>query len=118
MSETKEIPVFALVIAKNDLKLHEAKPGDTYPNGIKGPAERPIGAGTLVEPERGELVGQGVPISDLVENLSQELGGRIIVDKTGLKGKYDFTLQVAPDESQAAPPPSVHTCAPAAHCLS
>ena len=101
-SETKEIPVFALVIAKNGLKLQEAKPGNTYPNGIKGPAGRPIGAGTLVEPERGKLVGQGVPVSDLVENLSQELGGRIIVDKTGLKGKYDFTLQVAPDESQSA----------------
>jgi bla regulator protein BlaR1 len=101
-SETKEIPVFALVIAKNGLKLQEAKPGDTYPNGIKGPAERPIGTGTLVEPERGTLVGQGVPVSDLVENLSQELGGRIIVDKTGLKGKYDFTLRVAPEESQAA----------------
>jgi len=35
--ETRELPVYELVIAKNGAKLHEAKPGDTYPNGIKGP---------------------------------------------------------------------------------
>ena len=35
--ETKELPVYALVIAKNGPKLQEAKPGDTYPNGFKGP---------------------------------------------------------------------------------
>jgi uncharacterized protein (TIGR03435 family) len=101
-SETKEIPVYALIIGEHGLKLQEAKPGDTYPNGIKGPAGRPIGAGTFVEPEKGKSVGQGVPISALVENLSQELGGRIVVDKTGLKNKYDFTLQLPPEESQAA----------------
>ena len=34
--ETRELPVLALVIEKGGPKLHEAKPGDTYPNGIKG----------------------------------------------------------------------------------
>jgi len=47
-------------------------------------------------------VGQGILISALVEDLSRELGGRIVVDRTGLKSKHDFTLQLPPEESQAA----------------
>ena len=35
--ETKELPIYALVVAKDGAKFQEAKPGDTYPNGIKGP---------------------------------------------------------------------------------
>jgi uncharacterized protein (TIGR03435 family) len=52
--------------------------------------------------ERGKLVAQGVPLSNLVEVLSQEkLVGRTVVNKTGLAGNYDFTLQWTSDESQA-----------------
>ncbi len=40
--ETKEVPVYALVVAKGGPKLQEAKPGDTYPNGLKGPDGRPM----------------------------------------------------------------------------
>lgn len=100
--ETKELPGYALVIAKNGVKLHEAKPGDTYPNGMKCLGGRPCGAGGLMEPERNKLVGQGVPIAPLVRELSQKLGGRIVVDKTGMTGNYDFTLQWKPDETTAA----------------
>jgi uncharacterized protein (TIGR03435 family) len=38
------------------------------------------------------VVGQGVAITSLVGILSGKLGGRIVLDKTGLTGKYDFTL--------------------------
>jgi uncharacterized protein (TIGR03435 family) len=34
--ETKELPVYSLVIAKTGPKFQEAKPGDTYPNGLVG----------------------------------------------------------------------------------
>jgi hypothetical protein len=40
----------------------------------------------------GHVVGQGVAITSLVGILSGKLGGRIVLDKTGLTGKYDFTL--------------------------
>ena len=43
--ETKEVSVYALVIAKNGPKLQEAMPGDTYPNGFKDDHGRPIGGG-------------------------------------------------------------------------
>jgi bla regulator protein BlaR1 len=100
--ETRELPVDALVIPENGPKIQQAKPGDTYPNGPKCLGGRPCGGPSLTEPEPNKLVGQGVPISDLVNDLSQELGGRIVVDKTGLTGNYDFTLQLPPEKSQPA----------------
>jgi bla regulator protein BlaR1 len=98
--ETRELPIYALVIAKNGPKLQEAKPGDTYPNGIKGP-DGHAGAGMMFMSGRGSVTGQGIPISDLVRFLSRQLG-RKVEDKTGLTGKYDLTLQWTPDESQGA----------------
>ena len=101
-SETREIPVYTLVVAKGALKLQEAKLGDTYANGLKCAGGRPCGAGMELEPEPNKLVGQGVPISNLVDLLSEKMGGRVVVDKTGLISKYDFTLQFTPDSSQGA----------------
>ncbi len=83
--ETRELPVYVLVIPTNGPKIQPSKPGDTYPNG-----------------EEGKLIGQGVSVSSLVRSLSQKLGGRIVVDKTGLTGDYDFTLQWTREENQAA----------------
>ncbi len=96
--ETKELPIYALVVAKDGAKFQEAKPGDTYPNGIKGP-DGHAGAGMMFMGREG-LTAQGLPIADLVRHLSRQLG-RTVVDKTGLTGKYDFTLKWAPDERQA-----------------
>jgi uncharacterized protein (TIGR03435 family) len=98
--ETKELPVYALVIAKNGPKLHEAKPGDTYPNGIKGPDGK-LGAGMMFMAGNGNVTGQGMSITNLVHLLSQQLE-RTIVDKTGLTANYDFTLKWTPDESEGA----------------
>jgi uncharacterized protein (TIGR03435 family) len=99
--ETRDLPAFALVIAKNGPKLQESKPGDTFPNGVKVPggplSPRSIHLGP------GQLAGHGIPVASLVDLLSQRLG-RIVVDKTGLKGVYDFTLQWTPDQSPAAMP--------------
>ena len=98
--ETKELPVYSLVIAKNGPKLHQAKPGDTYPNGIKGPDGRTVVGGHLIQMGRGQLTGQSLGIAELVHLLSQQLG-RTVADKTGLTGNYDFALQWTPDDSQA-----------------
>src|SRR2546430_6910643 len=89
--ETKEVPAYVLVIAKDGAKLQEAKPGDTYPDGFKDPHGRPLGARTLLQPGPCKLVGQGVPIADLVGALSERLS-RSVVNETSLKGNYDFTL--------------------------
>jgi uncharacterized protein (TIGR03435 family) len=98
--ESREMTILALVIAKGGLKIHEAKPGDTYANGLKGPDGKPIGragAGTL---GNGITIGQGVPIGNVAGNL-HSVTGYPIEDRTGLTGLYDFTLHYSPVE----PPP-------------
>jgi uncharacterized protein (TIGR03435 family) len=95
--ETRELPVYALVVAKNGPKFQEAKTGESYPSGIKGPDG--IARGGMMRMGRGELTGQGVPLTFLVSQLSRHLG-RTVLDKTGLTGNYDFTLQWTPDDGQ------------------
>ena len=97
----KELPVYALVIAKNGSKLKEATPGNTYSNGFSAPDGSPAGASEMAF-GGGNLSGQGVPVSLLVSELSQqpELAGRTVIDRTGLAGKYDFTLQWTPQRSR------------------
>ncbi len=103
-SDTKQLAVYALVLAKNGPKLQAAISGDTYPNGFKGP-DGGGGPGMIfMEGNGGPVTGQGVPIADLVRLLSQQLG-RTVVDKTGLTGKYDFKLKWTPDENQGPPGP-------------
>lgn len=98
---TRELPVYALVVAKNGPKLHEAKTGDTYPNGFKGPG--PNGTGLQVGGNGGPIIGQGVSMSMLASALSKQVG-RIVLDQTGLRGNYDFTLQWVPDQGQSPVP--------------
>jgi len=85
--ETKELPVYALVIAKKGPKLQETHPGDHDPTGMT------FGSGLLK--------GEGVPIALLVRHLSQQQLGRPVLDKSGLTGKYDFTLKWIPDDRRA-----------------
>jgi uncharacterized protein (TIGR03435 family) len=110
--ETKELPVYTLLLGKNGSKLVEAKVDDTAPSsppqgspgrgGFGGPNTIMMGfdAGAFT------MTGKAVPITNLVRNLSMNLR-RSVVDKTGLTGKYDFTLRFAPDMSMAVqtPPP-------------
>jgi len=104
--ETKELSVYLLVIAKNGPKLQEARPGDTYADGIKGRDGSPLEAGnTRTTGGRGAriLTAHAVPIATLTQMLLAYLG-RPVLDKTGLAGKYDFTLTWGPDDNR---PPSL-----------
>lgn len=87
--ETKELPVYALVIAKGGLKMQEAKPGDSDANAIKS-------RGNVVRPGNmefgwGLLRGRVVSIAYLARMLSRQQLGRPVVDKTGLKGTSGTT---------------------------
>jgi uncharacterized protein (TIGR03435 family) len=94
--ETKDLPVYALVIAKNGPKLQKAKPGDTYADGFKGIDGLPAGPHNMVLRGRGEFKAQAQPISALARALSHALG-RPVLDKTGLTGEYDIALQWTPE---------------------
>jgi uncharacterized protein (TIGR03435 family) len=96
---TKELPVYALVVAKNGPKLQKAKPGDTYPNGMKG--FDGIAHPDVLRIGPGELRGQATTIARLINMLS-ELVGRTVVDRTGLTGAYDFSAKWTLDESPTA----------------
>jgi uncharacterized protein (TIGR03435 family) len=86
--ETKELPTYALVVAKGGSKLKVADVTD----GGRGNNGR-----MMMRP--GHFEAYGVPISALVNQLSQVLR-RSVIDKTELAGNYDFKLDWTPDESQ------------------
>lgn len=124
--ETRELPMYTLVVAKGGPKLTESKPGDhmaelegrprtpeaplpppgspaanAKPDGAPPRANRPaIGEGMRMTP--GNFVARGGTIDFLRGALSNMLG-RTVVDKTGLTGRYDYTLNWTPDEGM--PPP-------------
>lgn len=97
--EMKELPVLELVVAKGGPNLKEARPGDTYPDGLKGPDGKPAGHAGMMRSGRGQLTGQGISIASLVPPLTRQLG-RTVVDKTGLTGQYDVELRWTPDDTQ------------------
>jgi len=96
--EQRDFPVYTLVIAKNGPKLQEAKPGDTYENGIKYP-NGPGGAGATQmymsmkgQLQTEEFKGQAMSLGALCQSLGRILD-RPVLDKTGLVGRYDVTLE-------------------------
>ena len=93
--ETRNLPVYELVLAKGGPKFHEAKSGDTYPNGIKGP-DGHSGPG-LMWLQDGRLTCQAVGMTELTRILSQRLGHNVL-DKTGLTGKYDLAMEWPPED--------------------
>lgn len=93
--ESRLLPGYTLVIAKNGPKVQPAKPGDTYPNGIKGPDGLPAGPHKFNFGTDGVIV-QALPMSFVANNLAIHLG-KPVVDRTGLTGDYDFTLKFSPE---------------------
>lgn len=77
--DTKEMPVYALVVAKNGPRLKES-----------------TGEGTGIRAGRGEISGDKVAIAMLARILASRVG-RPVLDRTGLKGNYDFKLEWTPD---------------------
>jgi len=92
--ESKEISILGMVIAKNGPKLHEATPGDTYPNGLKD--SNGVGHAGMLTFNGTHLTAQGVKLDNLASFLSGQLN-EIVQNKTGLDGKYDFTLEWSPE---------------------
>jgi uncharacterized protein (TIGR03435 family) len=78
--ETKEMPVYALIVGKNGPKFHEWKEGDPLPAfGSGGHAENFRDVGTIQR------------LADVL-SAGPDLG-RPVLDKTGLKGVYLFYVE-------------------------
>ena len=88
----RDMPVYVLLPAKSGTKL-QANSGEPGP---------------LIGVRRGQLTAKKVKISSMAQTLSNVLR-RPVIDRTGLAGEYDITLQWAPETGQgtavgAAPP--------------
>jgi bla regulator protein blaR1 len=89
--ETKEMPVFALVVGKTGAKFREAPTGE-----IPALTIRP-GAGTL------QLKGVKASMSQLADTLTMIMG-RTVLDRTGLRGDFSFSAEWANDPGQFGNP--------------
>jgi len=88
--ESKEMSTLGMVVAKNGANLHEAKPGDEYPNGLKEGDGK--GHAGMMRFNGHQLTAQGVKLDNLATFLSEQLH-QIVQNKSGLDGKYDFKLE-------------------------
>jgi uncharacterized protein (TIGR03435 family) len=110
-SETKELPIYELELAKGGAKVGRTTDTCISPDATPPPkpGEPPTPLKTcggvrrmLVSPppravEGVEMV--GVPVSRLVEMLAND-AGRTVIDKTGLEGNFNFRLDFTALESQ------------------
>jgi uncharacterized protein (TIGR03435 family) len=120
--ETKELPMFALVVGKSGVKMKEVVEEAAPPTDGDGPRDPlanggrpPMGKdGMPVLPKGGRggmmmtmglhggrfrMQANGQTMASLVNMLANQMG-RPVVDQTGLTAKYDFTLDFAPEPGQ------------------
>jgi uncharacterized protein (TIGR03435 family) len=103
---SKELPIYALLVAKNGPKL--TKSADVQP-GPGGAGPRP-----MMRRQMGDLTATAIPMDMLADMIAREIG-RNVVNKTGLKGLYDFTLHFTSErQGPAAGGPADAGPAPAA----
>lgn len=111
--DKKELPIFALVIAKDGLKMKELPPDpDADPE-----KDEPTGlanVGTIAAAGNGASItyARGASLADnrievrklplwVVCRTLERYSDRQIVDMTGLTGSYNFTIDVTPEDYQA-----------------
>lgn len=95
-TETREGSIYAIVVAKGGPKLQQADP-----------TQQPF---ILAHP-RGHLTVKNATITATTAFFAQELG-RPVIDKTGLTGKYTFTLSYTSDANPSTSAPTTTADAP------
>jgi uncharacterized protein (TIGR03435 family) len=108
--ETREMPTYALVLAKGGSKLQPSSPElpasgnlpqtSPSPDEVKQKSKR-NGVTEEVNPKKAEAAGYDEPLDSLASVLSHqpEMADRPIINKTGLSGKYDWSLHWTPERS-------------------
>jgi uncharacterized protein (TIGR03435 family) len=113
-TETRELPMFTLVAAKSGSKLkaqtEEITTRTPPPNTVN------LGGGLYLSTSSGpstQIIGQGASITRLLDYIAPTPGiDRLIVDKTGMTGKYDFTLSWSPSNNPDSSGLSIFTALP------
>jgi uncharacterized protein (TIGR03435 family) len=97
--ETKEMPVYALVLTKGGPKFRETETGgEGFPQGSRG--------------SRGQTILQNAPLSYFAWSLSLAVD-RPVVDRTGLTGRYDFEYSYRREPGGLVRNPQEHEAAAA-----
>jgi bla regulator protein BlaR1 len=91
--EMREMPVYALMVAKSGARLSPAKNRESSR------------LSTLSNYQEREMTAVGVTLEQFVLSplLTGAAGGRLVVDQTRIEGAFDFTLKWTPEPSAAAP---------------
>ncbi len=104
--ETREIPVYALSVAKGGPKLHAFREGSCAPIDYTKFPQTPATTGQHPCSANAKLTGanvvadlQGVSLDDFSKVLLRGNLDRPVIDKTGIAGLFDFHLEFAPDQS-------------------
>ena len=114
--ETRQGPVYELVLGKGAPKLKPLQEGSCVPLVIGGSLpvlqEGQILCRNVVSP-RGSIDIAGGTLSMLTDSLGRVLG-RPVIDKTGITGYFEIHLDFTPDDSSATRPVMADPGAPAA----
>lgn len=107
--EKKEFPVYALVLGKGDLKLKEvppdkttgkpAEPVDIKAGGSAAGVSVNLGNGSSWSFVPNKFEVHKLAMDEFAAQL-ERFADRQIIDMTGLKGQYDFTFDINPDDYQ------------------
>jgi uncharacterized protein (TIGR03435 family) len=95
-TETKDIPVLVVSLGKTEPKLFPPKDGETHSIRVipqMGPDQKVVSY---------HVVAKRFSLEQLNETFARQLG-LVIVDQTGLKGEFNFTLEMTPDEQRPNP---------------
>jgi uncharacterized protein (TIGR03435 family) len=88
--ESRELPVYMLVVAKNGPKLRESRLGETLPT-------ETYDSSLQLGRDGGKLIGPRLTTRQLASMLTSAVG-RTVLDKTGLEGAFNVTLQWTADQ--------------------
>jgi uncharacterized protein (TIGR03435 family) len=101
--ETRDAPIYLLVVDKNGPKLHPSVHDSEWVNRPKGMG------GSITRSRPGQLTAEWMSMTSLAQYLSHSTVDRKVVDGTGLTGHYDLSLdwtpqhRSSPGASESAP---------------
>jgi uncharacterized protein (TIGR03435 family) len=99
--EIRELPVYALTVAKGASRLKASKAGNCVPIDLKNVSGSPPATNycgiTTKAGARNTVDGYGITLAQLADRLFREMRDRPVIDKTGLTGLFDIHLEYVPD---------------------